>query len=96
MADPLQLFITAIGNKMKEMDNKNNTPQMRVIIIKQLYGMFLSAEGRTFIAREERFRNVLIKKMEEHASSPNAQNDIQFVALSGNLKTAIENIQNVL
>jgi hypothetical protein len=81
---------------MKEMDNKNNTPQMRVIIIKQLYGMFLSPEGRTFIAREERFRNVLIKKMVEYASNPNTQNDIQFVALSENLKTAIENIQNVL
>ena len=94
MANPLQPFINSIAGKINEIDNKNNQiPQRWVAIIKQLYTMLLSAEGRELIATNERFRNVFIGKMAEFSAHPATHNDIQFAGMSRNLKTVIDNIQ---
>ena len=93
MAHPLQPFLNSLRNKMNEMENKNNQiPERRVAIIKDLYIMLFSADGRELIRTDERFRNVFIGKMEEFAAHPATRDDIQFAGMSRNLKTVIDNI----
>ena len=94
MANPLQPFLNSLQNKMNEMENKNNKqiPERRVTIIKELYTMLFSADGRELITTNERFRNVFIGKMAEFSAHPATRDDIQFAGMSRNLKTMIDNI----
>ncbi len=94
MANPLQPFLNSLQNKMNEMENKNikQIPERRVEVIKQLYTMLFSADGRELITTNERFRNVFIGKMAEFSAHPATQNDIQFAGMSRNMKTMIDNI----
>ena len=50
MANPLQPFITSFQNKMSEMGNLNNQAiEKRMAILKQVFSMLLTPEGRLFI-----------------------------------------------
>ena len=97
MANPLQPFITSFQNKMNEMGNLNNQAiEKRLAIVKQAFSMLLTPEGRLFIARNIRFRNVLIGKIYELEGHPLANNDIQFLGISENLKAVIAEEQRLL
>ncbi len=97
MANPLQPFITSFQNKMNEMGNLNNQAiEIRLAIVKQAFSMLLTPEGRLIIARNMRFRNVLIGKIYEFEAHPLASNDIQFLGISQNLKDVIAEEQRLL
>ena len=99
MADPLQPhpFVDALHNKIKEVDNLNNqVVERRIAIIKQVFSMLLTPEGRLFIRNNTRFRNVLIGKIYEFGADPRAINDIQFLGLSENLIMVISEEQRLL
>ena len=96
MAD-LQPFIEAFHNKMNEMGNLNNQAiEKRMAILKQVFSMLLTSEGRVLIKYNTRFRNVLIGKIYEFEGHPQASNDIQFLGISQNLKTVIAEDQRLL
>jgi hypothetical protein len=79
------------------MENLNNqTIERRLAIIKQAFSMLLTPEWRLIIARNMRFRNVLIGKIYEFEAHPLASNDIQFLGISENLKTVIAEEQRLL
>ena len=97
MANPLQPFITSFHNKMNEMGNLNNQAiERRLAILKQAFSMLLTPDGRLCIARNMRFRNVLIGKIYEFEEHPMANNDIQFLGISQNLKDVIAEEQRLL
>jgi len=97
MAHQLELFVEAFHNKMHEMGNLNNqTIEKRMAIIKQAFSMLLTSEGRSLIKNNTRFRNVLIGKIYEFEGHEVASNDIQFLGISQNLKTVIEEDQRLL
>ena len=96
MAD-LQPFMTSFHNKMNEMGNLNNQAiERRLAILKQVFSMLLTPEGRLFIRNNTRFRNVLIGKIYEFEAHPEANNDIQFLGISENLKAVIAEEQRLL
>jgi hypothetical protein len=97
MANALQPFINSFQNKMNEMGNLNNQAiEIRLAILKQAFSMLLTPEGRLFIARNMRFRNVLIGKIYEFEAHPLASNDIQFLGISQILKDVIAEEQRLL
>ena len=97
MANPLQPFMTLFNNKMSEMGNLNNQAiERRLAILKQVFSMLLTPEGRLFIRNNTRFRNVLIGKIYEFEGHPLANNDIQFLGISENLKAVIAEEQRLL
>ena len=82
---------------MNEMGNLNNQAiEIRLAIVKQAFSMLLTPEGRLFIARNIRFRNVLIGKIYEFEAHPLANNDIQFLGIAENLKAVIAEEQRLL
>ena len=96
MAD-LQPFMNSFHNKMNEMGNLNNQAiERRLAILKQVFSMLLTPEGRLFIRNNTRFRNVLIGKIYEFEAHPEANNDIQFLGISPNLKAVIAEEQRLL
>ncbi len=81
-----------INNKVREASNKNNTLEMKVDIIKQIYAFLLSPEGRDYLAKAEKVRNVLEKKVEDFLTDPRVETHAQFLAMSRAVLTVISNI----
>ena len=81
-----------IKEKMASFPNKNNTVQMKLNIMKELYALFLSQEGREYLTREDRLRNTLERKVIEFMENVDSQNDLQFISQSQVVLTVVANI----
>jgi len=86
------VFELTILNKMNTMYNKNNTIQMRIDIVKEVWQLLLTDEGKGYLTRNDNFRNVAKMKVLECMSGPIAENEMQFMAISRLLLTVIANI----
>ena len=73
-----------------------NPIERRLPLIKQLFSMLLTSDGRLLIKNNTRFRNVVMGKIYEFEAHPMVCNDIQFLGISGHLMTVIEEEQRLL
>ena len=81
-----------IKEKMASFSNKNNTVQMKLNIMKEMYALLLSQEGREYLTREDRFRTILEWKVIEFMEDVVAQNYLQFMSQSQAVLIVVANI----
>ena len=65
---------------------------MKLNILKEVFAMLLSQEGRDYLTREDRFRTVLERKVIEFMEDVVAHNDLQFMSQSRAVLTVLANI----
>ena len=85
-------IIRSIKEKMDSVPNKNNTVQMKLNIVKDMYSILLSQEGRDYLTQVDRFRTILERKVIEFMDDDVAENDLQFMSQSRLLLTVVANI----
>ena len=85
-------IIRSIKEKMDSVPNKNNTVQMKLNIVKEMYSILLSQEGRDYLMQVDRFRTILERKVIEFMDDDVAENDLQFMSQSRLLLTVVANI----
>ena len=85
-------FERAILDKMNTIPNENNTIQMKYTLVKEVWSMFLTDEGKAYITRNDNLRNVLKCKVLEFMGQQTAENEVQLQAVSRALLTVIANI----
>ena len=85
-------FGRLIQNKIDAIANKNNTLQMKLAIVKEMWQVILTDEGKDFITLKDDFREAVGRKVLEFMDHPGAENEVQLQALSRSLLTVIENI----
>lgn len=85
-------FERTILNKMNTMFNKNNTIQMKYSIVKEVWQLLLTDEGKGYLTRNDNFRNVAKNKVLEFMHGPNAENEVQLQGISQTLLIVIANI----
>ena len=85
-------FERAISEKMNTLNNLNNTIEMKYAIIKEVWSMLLTDEGKRYLTRNDNLRNVTKCKVLELMGQPSARNKVQFMSQSRYLLTVIENI----
>ena len=82
----------SIRNMINSIPNKNNTVQMKLNILKEVFAVLLSPDGREYLTREDRFRTILERKVIEFMEDVVAQNDLQFMSQSRAVLTVLANI----
>lgn len=85
-------IMRSIRNMINSIPNKNNTVQMKLNILKEVFAVLLSQDGRDYLTREDRFRNILERKVIEFMEDVVAQNDLQFMSQSRAVLTVLANI----
>jgi hypothetical protein len=85
-------IIRSIKEKMDSVPNKNNTVQMKLNIVKEMYSILLSQEGRDYLTQVDNFRTILERKVIEFMDDDVAENDLQFMSQSRLLLTVVANI----
>ena len=89
MAD---IIMRSIRTMIDSIPNKNNTVQIKLNILKEVYAVLLSQDGRDYLAQVDRFRTVLERKVIEFMEDEVAQNDLQFMSQSRAVLTVLANI----
>jgi hypothetical protein len=85
-------FGRIIQDKIDTINNKNNTLQMKLAIIKEMWQLILTDEGKDYITLKDDFRKVVERKVLECMDHPGAENEVQLQSISRSLLTVIENI----
>ncbi len=85
-------FGRIIQDKIDTINNKNNTLQMKLAIIKEMWQLILTDEGKDYITIKDDFRQVVERKALEFMDHPGAENELQLQSISRSLLTVIENI----
>ena len=85
-------FGRIIQDKIDTIKNKNNTIQMKLAIIKEMWQLILTDEGKDFITLKDDFREAVGRKVLEFMDHPAAVNELQLQSISQSLLTVIENI----
>lgn len=85
-------FGRIIQDKIDTINNKNNTIQMKLAIIKEMWQLILTDEGKDFITIKDDFRKVVERRVLEFMDHPEAENEVQLQSISRSLLTVIENI----
>ena len=85
-------FERALLDKMNTIPNENNTIQMKYTLVKEVWSMFLTDEGKAYLTRSDNLRNVAKCKVLESMGQQTAENEVQLQAVSRALLTVIANI----
>ena len=85
-------FGRIIQDKIDTIKNKNNTIQMKLAIIKEMWQLILTDEGKDFITLKDDFREAVGRKVLEFMDHPASVNELQLQSISQSLLTVIENI----
>ena len=88
-------FSYSLHNKMNCVANKNNTVEMRLDIMEEIYLMLLTPVGREYTAKNINFRNMLKVKVMEFMNDPRVDPHGHFMATSQELLLVIRNINNL-
>ena len=85
-------FERALMDKMNTLDNQNNTIPMKYAIVREVWSMFLTDEGKAYLTRNDNLRNVMKCKVLEFMEEPGAENEVQLQAVSRAVLIVIANI----
>lgn len=72
--------------------NKNNTVEMKLGIMEQVYMMLLTPLGHEYLTKYDNFRNMLKVKVNEFMMEPRVESFGQFMAVSRDVLNVIRNI----
>jgi len=85
-------FERVLLDKMNTIPNENNTIPMKYALVKEVWSMFLTDEGKAYVTRNDNLRNVLKCKVLEFMNEPSAENEVQLQAVSRAVLIVIANI----
>ena len=91
-AQEINDFTYSLQIKMDYFNNKNNTPEKRLVILEEFYRYLLTPSGREYTAIHVNFRNVLKVKVEEFMNLPMVDPNGSFMEISREMLIVIRNM----
>jgi len=91
-AQEIDDFTHSLQIKMDYFNNKNNTPEKRLVILEEFYRYLLTPSGREYTAIHINFRNVLKVKVEEFMNLPMVDPNGSFMEISREMLIVIRNM----
>jgi len=88
-------FSNSLQIKFACFANKNNTIEMQLEIMKEVFLMLLTPFGREYTGKQNNFRNILKVKVEEYMKDPHVDPNGQFMAISLELLDVIRDLNNL-